>query len=127
MSRKERIVQGDKGATNAGNVVLPPVDVFEDESGITLLADLPGVSRDGLHVHVENETLVIEGKAEFEVPEAMESVYAESYSPNFKRSFSLSRELDSQKVQASMKNGVLKLRIPRTEAAKPQRIRVQVG
>ena len=127
MNSKQEIVHGEKNATDAAKVVLPPVDVFEDDGGITLLADLPGVSRDGLHVQVDNEILVIEGKAEFEVPEAMESVYAESHSPTFKRSFSLSRELDAQKAEASMKNGVLKLRIPKTEAAKPRSIPVQVG
>ncbi len=127
MSSKQEIAHGNESTTNARNFVLPAVDVFEDETGITLLADLPGVSREGLHIHVEHDMLIIEGKAELEHPEAMESVYAESPSPDFKRNFSLSRELDSQKVQASMTNGVLKLRIPKTEAAKPRRSQVRVA
>ena len=126
MSKKQEIAHSEKSATAASNAVLPPVDVFEDESGITLLADLPGVSRDGLHVHVENEMLVIEGTAELAAPEAMEAVYAEAHSPNFARRFTLSRELDAAKVEASMKDGVLKLHIPKAEAAKPHRIQVQV-
>lgn len=126
MSKKQEIAHSEKSATAAGNAVLPPVDVFEDESGITLLADLPGVSRDGLHLHVENEMLVIEGTAELAAPEAMEAVYAEAHSPNFARRFTLSRELDAAKVEASMKDGVLKLHIPKAEAAKSHRIQVQV-
>ena len=107
--------------------VIPPVDVFENESGITLLADLPGVSRERLGVRVDGEMLLIEATAETASPEAMEIVYGEARYPSYKRQFTLSRELDTSRIDASLNNGVLRLTIPKLEEAKPRRIEVRVG
>src|SRR5436190_3113344 len=99
--------------------VLPRVDVYEDESGITLLADLPGVPRDNLELKVEGDTLWVEGVVQPNTPEGLEAVYAEVRVPRFRRSFSLSRELDTQRIDANLKDGVLTLRIPKAEHAQP--------
>ncbi|HEY4541419.1 MAG TPA: Hsp20/alpha crystallin family protein [Noviherbaspirillum sp.] len=107
--------------------LLPPVDVFEDGSGITLLADLPGVSKESLHLHLEADNLTIEGEVTLQTPEGMESGLAEVRLPRYRRVFTLSRELDSEKAQAEFKNGVLKLRIPKAEHAQPRKIEVQVA
>ena len=107
--------------------VVPPVDVFENESGITLLADLPGVSRDRLGVRVDGDSLVIEATAATVGPQDMQLVYGEAQSPSYRRQFTLSRELDASRIEASLKDGVLKLAIPKLEEAKPRRIEVQVG
>ncbi len=107
--------------------VLPRVDVFEDERGITLLADLPGVPRDMLELKVEGDTLHVEGTVQPATPEGLEAVYAEVRVPRFRRSFTLSRELDAQRVEANLKDGVLTLRIPKQEHAQPRRIAVQAG
>src|SRR5262249_33671841 len=106
---------------------LPRVDVYEDGSGITLLADLPGVPRDKLDIKVEGDTLVVEGTVEPQTPEGMEAVYAEVRVPRLRRSFSLSRELDTQRIDANLKDGVLTLRIPKAERAQPRRITVQAS
>ncbi len=107
--------------------LIPPVDVIEDSSGIVLRADLPGVPRDKLSVQVEAETLTIEGEVSFAMPDGMEATYAEVSVPRFRRSFTLSKELDTGKVSAEFRHGVLELRIPRAEHAKPRRIAVQVS
>jgi len=107
--------------------VLPRVDVFEDDSGITLLADLPGVPRDRLELKVEGDTLLVEGTVQPLTPEGLEAVYAEVRVPRYRRSFSLSRELDTQRIDANLKDGVLTLRIPKAEHAQPRRITVQAG
>lgn len=107
--------------------VVPPVDVFENESGITLLADLPGVSRDRLGVRVDGETLVIEATAETPQPRDMQLVYGEARYPAYRRQFTLSRELDASRIDASLKDGVLKLSIPKLEEAKPRRVEVRVA
>jgi HSP20 family protein len=107
--------------------VVPPVDVFENESGITLLADLPGVARDRLGVRVDGETLVIEATASVPQPEGMQLVYGEAQYPSYRRQFTLSRELDASRIEASLKDGVLKLSIPKLEEARPRRVEVQVG
>ena len=70
--------------------VLPAVDVFEDASGITLLADMPGVSKDRLELRVEGDSLSIEGSMQPQTPDGLEAVYAEVRIPRFRRSFTLS-------------------------------------
>ncbi|HEX6017036.1 MAG TPA: Hsp20/alpha crystallin family protein [Burkholderiaceae bacterium] len=107
--------------------VLPAVDVYEDESGITLLADMPGVPREQLELKVEGDTLSIEGAVRALTPEGLEAVYAEVRVPRYRRSFTLSRELDSTHIDASLKDGVLTLRVPKQAHAQPRRISVQAG
>ena len=107
--------------------LLPRVDVLEDGAGITLLADLPGVPKDQLELKVEADTLVIEGVMASFTSEKLEPVYAEVRLPRYRRSFTLSRELDASRIQANLKDGVLTLRIPKQAHAQPRRISVQVG
>ena len=107
--------------------VVPPVDVFENESSITLLADLPGVTREQLQVRVDGDNLVLEAVADTAGPENMELVYGELQCPAYRRQFTLSRELDTQRIEAQLRDGVLRLTLPKAEEAKPRRIQVQVG
>jgi HSP20 family molecular chaperone IbpA len=114
-------------AETARNAVLPPVDIVEDDSGITLFADLPGVSKEQLSVRIDGDNLTIEGEALVGAPSGMEQVYSEVRVPHYRRGFTLSRELDASRVDASMKDGVLKLHIPKSEQAKPRRIAVKAA
>jgi HSP20 family protein len=107
--------------------LLPPVDVIEDSTGITLYADLPGVPKDRLHVRVEGETLQIDAELVLAVPEGMQASHAEVQRKRYRRAFTLSRELDPDKVSAEFSHGVLRLRIPKAEHAQPRRIEVQVA
>jgi HSP20 family protein len=128
VARKERKERKDDEARTSNQPALTPaVDVFEDATGITLLADLPGVPKDALHLQVEAETLTIEGDVTLEVPEGMEATHAEVSLPRYRRVFTLSRELDTEHVSAEFRNGVLTLRIPKAEHAQPKRIEVQVA
>jgi HSP20 family protein len=104
--------------------VLPAVDVFEDETGITLLADMPGVPKDKLELKIEGDALLIEGSVQPSTPDGLEAIYAEVRIPRYRRSFSLSRELDTSRVDANLKDGVLTLRIPKQAHAQPRRIAV---
>jgi len=116
------------GTTSQDTRALPPrVDVLEDDAGITLLADLPGVPKDHLALKVEGDALVIEGVMAPFTPETLEPVYAEVRLPRYRRSFTLSRELDASRIEANLKDGVLTLRIPKQAHAQPRRISVQVG
>ena len=105
----------------------PPVDVIEDATGITLFADLPGVSRDKLHLQIESDTLTIEAETALTAPEGLQSSHTEVGLARFRRVFTLSKELDTDKVSAQLSNGVLNLRIPKAERAQPRRIEVKVG
>lgn len=107
--------------------VVPPVDVFENDAGITLLADLPGVSRDKLGIRVDGDSLFIEGTVSAGGPDQMELIWGEAQIPSYRRQFTLSRELDSTRIEATLKDGVLKLSIPKLEEARPRRIEVRVG
>jgi HSP20 family protein len=107
--------------------VIPPVDVYEDASGITLLADLPGVPRERLNVRVDGDTLVLEATADTTGPQHMELVYGEAQVPAYRRRFTLSRELDTTRIEAQLKDGVLRLVLPKAEEARPRKIAIQAG
>ncbi|MET3441504.1 HSP20 family molecular chaperone IbpA [Variovorax paradoxus] len=105
----------------------PPVDVIEDSGGITLFADLPGVSREKLGLHVASDTLTIEAESDLGVPQGLESSHTEVGLGRFRRVFTLSKELDTGAISAELKQGVLKLRIPKAEHAQPRRIEIQAA
>jgi len=90
--------------------MIPRVDVFEDDAGITLLADLPGVPKDRLELKVDGDTLLIEGAIATPTPQDLQSVYAEIRVPRYRRAFVLSRELDPGKIDANLRE---KLGIPK--------------
>ncbi len=106
-------------------VMRPAVDIFEDQAGITLRADMPGVSRDSLDIRIDRDTLAIQGDASISTPENMEAVHAEVRSTRYQRSFSLSGELDTDNVEANLKDGVLTLRIHKRAEHQPRKIEVQ--
>jgi HSP20 family molecular chaperone IbpA len=107
--------------------LLPPVDVVEDASGITLYADLPGVPKERLQLRVEGDQLSIEAETVLPVPQGMEATHVEVGLSRYRRAFTLSKELDADKVSAEMSHGVLRVRIPKAEHAQPRRIAVQVA
>ena len=107
-------------ATHEDPALLPPVDVIEDASGITLYADLPGVPKDKLDVHVEADTLTISGETDVPMPQGMAATHAEVNLPRYRRTFTLSKELDPEKLSAELKNGVLRLRIDKAVHAQPE-------
>jgi HSP20 family molecular chaperone IbpA len=105
----------------------PPVDISESDAGITLVADMPGVSREGLKVHVEGNTLLIEGNLQLEVPEHVTAVHADVRASTFRRRFLLSRELETDRIEASLKDGVLTVRIPKRAELRARSIEVQAA
>ena len=132
VSRTEAATRADAAtrthaAQRSDAALMPPVDVIEDSTGITLRADLPGVPKDKLKLQVEAGTLTIEGEVSIAMPENMEATYAEIEVPRFRRVFTLSKELDTGKVSAEFKHGVLSLRIPKAEHAQPRRIDIKVN
>ncbi|PVX85724.1 Hsp20/alpha crystallin family protein [Paraburkholderia unamae] len=105
----------------------PAVDVFEDSHGITLYADLPGVPREKLDVRVQDGSLNIEAEAVIPTPPGLRPQHDEVRHPHFWRAFTLSPDFDVSRIDAQLRDGVLKLTIPRREGAKPRRIEVRVG
>jgi HSP20 family molecular chaperone IbpA len=109
----------------SGRSIRPAVDIFEDKTGITLQADMPGVSKEQLDIQVDHDTLSIEGEAALSMPQGMEPIYADVRATRYQRSFSLSRELDSAKIDASLSDGVLTVRIPKRQELHPRKIKVR--
>ncbi|RZL31942.1 MAG: Hsp20/alpha crystallin family protein [Rubrivivax sp.] len=127
MSDNKQLAARPDAGQEPQRAVPPAVDVFADASGITLLADMPGVPREQLELRVEGDELLIEGAVKQPTPEGLEAVYAEVRVPRYRRSFTLSRELDTQRIDANLKDGVLTLRIPKQAHAQPRRIAVNPG
>ena len=124
MDMNQNALKRESSAADTAALV-PPVDIIEDAEGITLRADLPGVSKEDLNIRVDGDTLTIEGGVNLGESQNLQGVYAEVRLAQYKRSFVLSRELDTARIDASIRNGVLQLRVPKSEQAKPRRIEVK--
>lgn len=105
--------------------VTPPVDIYETSEGLVVKADLPGVSKEGLDVRVENSLLTIRGEASHAAPG--DPVYREYGLVNFFRQFELNERIDQSKISAELMHGVLTLNLPKAEEMKPRRIDVRVA
>ena len=104
--------------------LVPAVDIWENADGIVVNADLPGVPKENLSIGIEGDTLTVEGTVALGESAKMQDVYAEVRVAQYRRSFVLGSDLDKEKVSANLRNGVLELRIPKAESAKPRRIPV---
>jgi HSP20 family protein len=125
MNEKTAVTK-ESPAKKGETVMIPPVDVYEDSTGITLYADLPGVAKDDLMMQVDANSLTIEGDMKLQVPDNIDVTHAEVSVPRYRRVFTLSKELDTEKIAAEFKQGVLKLHIPKAEHAQPRKIRISV-
>lgn len=105
--------------------VTPPVDIFETADGLVVLADLPGVTMDGLKIEVRDSVLTIVGRTREALPG--HSIQREFSLASFFREFELSNKVDAARIGAEFRHGVLTLRLPKAEEAKPKTIAVQVG
>jgi len=123
----KELARKDDSTRYSDAALTPPVDVVEDSGGITLFADLPGVSRDKLSLQVASDTLTIEAESGLSIPEGLESSHTEVGLGRFRRVFTLSKELDTNAISAELSQGVLKLRIPKAQHAQPRRIEIQAA
>jgi HSP20 family protein len=105
--------------------ISPPVDIYENQDGLVVMADLPGVPKTDLDVRVENNVLTIQGRPANKAPG--EPVYREYELVSFFRQFELSDRVDQTKISAELKHGVLTLHLPRAEEAKPKKIDIKAS
>lgn len=127
MSKSKEVTTKKSGKVQTTPEVFlrPLVDVYENKDGLILQADLPGVSNEHLNIHVDKDTLLIEAEASISMPENLEAYYADVRATRYRRSFSLSPELETEKIDANLKDGVLNLHIPKREELKPRKIEVR--
>ncbi|MDJ0783251.1 MAG: Hsp20/alpha crystallin family protein [Desulfosarcinaceae bacterium] len=113
--------------TTPGLVFTPSVDIFETETELVLLADMPGVKAADLNIDLRDNTLTLNGGIEtFEIP-GEEAVLMEYDVGKYYRQFTLSEVIDQEKIDAQLKDGVLRLTLPKVEKATPRTIMVQAG
>jgi len=121
---EERNVQAREETRSNDKYIRPAVNIIETEEGLMLTADIPGATKESLDINVEKGVLTINASAKHTVPGT--SVYQEFELANYYRQFSIPESLDHEKAKADFNNGILTLRVPKAEAAKPKRIAIQV-
>ncbi len=111
--------------TKPGLVFTPDVDIFETETGLTLLADMPGVKAEDLNIDLRENVLTLDG--DVDKPERQNEVelFSEYGTGKYYRQFNLSEIIDQSKIEAKMTDGVLRLTLPKIEAAKPRKITIK--
>jgi HSP20 family protein len=106
--------------------LIPAVDIFEDAHQITVQAEMPGVSKEGLTVQADRNSLLIEGAITLDLPAGISALYADLKTTKYRRSFALSGELETEHIAASLKDGLLTVRIPKRAEFRTRRIKVNV-
>jgi HSP20 family molecular chaperone IbpA len=125
VKEKQEVEQPEQ--TRPAPVFTPAVDIFETDNEITLLADLPGVKSDNLNIDLNEGVLTLSGDIEpFENPDE-EDLMIEYEVGKYYRQFTLSEIIDQDKIEANLGDGVLRLRLPKAEKAKPRKIEVKSG
>ncbi len=105
----------------------PAVDILEDTHQITVQAEMPGVSREGLNVRADRNSLLIEGDMALDLPSGMSALYADLQTTKYRRSFVLSGELETERIAATLKDGLLTVRIPKRAEFRTRKIKVDVA
>jgi HSP20 family protein len=114
-------------ATRPGKVFLPPVDIYETAETIVVLADMPGVAADKVTIDVKDDQLTISGEITPPSGNQEHLVVQEYDTGNFLREFTLGQLVDQNRIEAAMKDGVLRLTLPKVEKAKPRKIEIKAG
>ena len=107
-------------------VLIPAVDIYEDAHQITVQAEMPGASRDKLNVQADRNGLLIEGEMEIDMPTGMAALYADLQTTRYRRSFVLSGELETERIEATLRDGLLTVRIPKRVEFRTRKIKVNV-
>ena len=113
--------------TRSTNIYTPDVDILEKDDSIIVFADIPGASESSIDITLEKDVLSIYAKVESEVPEKHQLLRAEYGVGDYQRSFTLSNEIDREKIEATVKTGVLRLVLPKAKEAQTRKIIVQAG
>jgi HSP20 family molecular chaperone IbpA len=127
MQAKEKQEVGKPEQTTESPVFIPSVDIFETEQDITLLADLPGVKPENLTIDLNDDVLTLTGDIEpYENPDE-EDLMIEYEVGRYYRQFTLSEIIDQDRIEANLQDGVLRLKLPKAEKARPKKIEVKAG
>ena len=126
-AREKQEVSSDAEQTRPGAVYTPDVDIFESDKEITLLADMPGVTTDNMAIDLRDDVLTLTGEAQMDGEASEEPIIMEYGVGKYYRQFTLSEVIDQAKIKAELKDGVLRLVLPKIEKAAPRKITVSAG
>jgi HSP20 family molecular chaperone IbpA len=125
MHKKEAEAPEKGELTRARRIYTPAVDIIERKDDIIVTADMPGTDEKSVDITLEKNVLTIYGKVEAVIPEKHTLYISEYGLGDYQRAFTLAEEVDREKIQASVKNGVLKIVLPKAEAVKTRKIAVK--
>jgi HSP20 family molecular chaperone IbpA len=121
----EKSVQTREETRASERYITPAVDIIETEFGLTMVADIPGAAKDTLDINVDKGILTLNAPVSRSMPGR--SIYTEFEFAHYYRQFSIPETLDQEKAKAEFSNGVLTLKVPMAEAAKPRKIEIKAG
>ena len=122
--QQKREVEKKQESTIPARAFLPTTDIFETEQALTVLLEMPGVERDNVDINVDNDILTIAGRIDFSKYQGLQPVYTEYNIGHYSRSFQLSSKIDQGKISAEINDGLVTVVLPKAEAAKPRKIKV---
>ncbi len=125
VQKKEAGLKEGFERTRSGKVYLPAVDIIERKEDILLIADMPGVDDRSVDITLEKDILTVDGRVETKLPEGHRLLISEYGTGDYHRVFTLSDEIDKEKILATVKHGVLRLTLPKTEAVRTRKIPVR--
>ena len=125
LDKREPTTPAAAERTRSTQAYVPNADIYERDDALVVVADMPGVDENSVDIHVERSVLTIEGRVEPEVREGHDLSYSEYTPADYRRAFTLSSEIDAGRIEAGIKDGVLRLRLPKSEAALPKKVPVK--
>ena len=124
-TKQEMTTQEGVERTRTGRVFLPAVDIYETAESVVLVADLPGVDEQSVDVTLEKNVLTIYGRVEQQYPAGHSLTYSEYRIGDYERSFTVSNVIDWEKIEGTVKDGVLRLTLPKAGPAKSKKIAIK--
>jgi HSP20 family protein len=123
--QKKRELENKEETTIPARVFVPAADIYEAENDLTVVLEMPGVEKKNIDINIEDGVLSIEGRIDLAKYQGLQPLYTEYNIGHYSRSFRLSSKIDQSKIAAEMKDGVLSLKLPKVEEAKPRVIQVK--
>jgi HSP20 family molecular chaperone IbpA len=124
-TEKQEVAETDTERTRDQLAFVPRADIYETDEEIVVVADVPGVDENSVDITLENNVLTINGYVEMEAPEGLSLAYAEYRVGDYQRAFSLSDQIDRERIEATVKDGVLRLHLPKVTAPRTKKIAVK--
>ena len=124
---KREVAESDAERTRDRPAFVPRADIYETDEAIVVVADMPGVDENSIDITLEKDVLTINGFVEPATPEGYSLAYAEYRVGDYQRAFALSNQVDRDGIEASLKDGVLRLHLPKVTEAKTRKIAVKAG